>query len=75
LGLTATYEERTTGNAALVRKDYTWTSDNNSKPYISAVTTTLNPGTGDAAASKVSQSLDDYGNISHSYIRPVQISV
>jgi YD repeat-containing protein len=68
LGLTTAYEERETTGAALIRKEYTWTQDGNLRPYVGTVVTTLNPGTGSAAQTKSTQTLDIYGNLTQSQV-------
>jgi hypothetical protein len=45
MGLVNSYEERGgAGQAAIHKRDFTWTQDTAGNPYISAVLTTLDPG-------------------------------
>ena len=67
-GLATAYEERDTGNSALLHIDYTWTQDPAGVPYVGTSLTTLNPGSMYAAQTKSTQTLDAYGNILQSSI-------
>jgi YD repeat-containing protein len=70
LGLSDRYEERTGAGTAIHRKDYTWTQGPSLNPYVTAVTTTLDPGTAYEIQTKSTQVLDAYGNISNLKIYP-----
>ena len=66
-GLNSAYEEyesQANGGATLLHKDYAWTQNTSAQNvYMSAVTTTLNPGAAYQAQTKTEQTLDAYGDI------------
>lgn len=63
-GLETSYEERPApGQSAMRRRDATWVQDADGNPYISAVLSTLDPGTAYAVQSKTEQTLDTHGNV------------
>ena len=67
-GLTGSYEERDSGNTALLRKDYTWAQDPGGVPYVATDLTTLNPGAAYAVQMKTTQTVDLYGNLLQSNV-------
>ncbi len=63
-GLLASFEMRQLpGPVVKTRDDYTWTTDSNGRPYISAVLSTMDPGQSYQKQSKSEQAMDVYGNV------------
>ena len=61
-GMITRYDERGTSGGVLRRNDFTYVQDANGMPYTSAVTTTIDVGTGSQMVTKTEQTLDVYGN-------------
>jgi len=62
--LTSSFEQRATSAGAVIHKqDFTYVQDSAGNPYVSAVLTTLDQGTGFQKQSKNEQSRDSFGNL------------
>ena len=70
IGLASLFVQSASQNGTVLQSDaYTWSQDPASNPYISAKTTTINPGSSQQTALST-QTLDQYGNVTHLAIYP-----
>jgi RHS repeat-associated protein len=71
IGLVSSFvQSASQGGAALQSDSYTWSQDPSGTPYISAKSSTLNPGGSNPQTALTTQTLDQYGNVTQSAIYP-----
>jgi YD repeat-containing protein len=64
LGMPVALEERVYPNVAVLsRRDFAWATSASGNPFLTRVTTRLNPGTADEATSAQDQTVDANGNV------------
>ena len=63
-------QKASVGGTVYTDDTYTWATDADGNPYISAKVSVSDPGTSNAVTSKVTQVLDRYGNVVQSAVYP-----
>src|ERR1700733_4339621 len=71
LGLVSQFiQSASVGGTVLKNDAYTWSQDPAGNPYISAKTSTSDPGSSNPQAAYSTQTLDQYGNVTQSVLYP-----
>jgi len=71
IGLVSSFVQSASQGGTVLQSDsYTWSQDPSGTPYISAKSSTLNPGGSNPQTALTTQTLDQYGNVTQSAIYP-----
>jgi RHS repeat-associated protein len=62
-GLETRMEEQTAAGVAVRRQNTTWAASSSGRPYVQAINTVLDPGTGDQKETRTWQAIDADGNV------------